>query len=198
LRNFINVTDVPPSPHLAYQVSLNDATLQYELIPIGSRWAQLALWILLALIPILTGMAAVIAYLQSFSQIKFNQTGVTDNFNSIPLWLRHGFKRLQKTMSRDSLALPKFQHSSGSAQAHRNAITSNSVISLSNVGGNRNDGNPLYADAGAPGRRTLLIATMEYDIEDWGIKIKIGWPGSHGSINVRHLVSSSNGLQLIC
>jgi hypothetical protein len=23
-------------------------------------------------------------------------------------------------------------------------------------------------------RRTVLIATMEYDIEDWGIKIKIG------------------------
>ena len=35
----------------------------------------------------------------------------------------------------------------------------------------------IAADAGAPYRRNVLIATMEYDIEDWNIKIKIGGLG---------------------
>ena len=37
-------------------------------------------------------------------------------------------------------------------------------------------GNPLHADLGGA-RRSVLVATMEYDIEDWAIKIKIGGLG---------------------
>ena len=197
LGNYINVTDVPRSPHLSYCISLNDATLRYELIPVGSRWAQLALWILLALIPILTGTAAIYAYLQSFSKIKFNRIGTADKHNFIPLGVLRGYKRLRETISRDNFAPPKFRHSSGPMEAYQNASISNSAVELSNVGGNRNEGNPLYADAGAPNRRTVLIATMEYDIEDWAIKIKIGGLGVMAQLMC---VSShiSNGLKLIC
>ncbi|KAJ9654948.1 hypothetical protein H2201_008910, partial [Coniosporium apollinis] len=101
LGNYINVTDAPRSPYLSYRISLNDATLHYELIP----------------------------------------TGV------------------------------------GPMEAYQNTSMGNSVVDLSHVGGDLNEVNPLSADAGAPNRRTVLIATMEYDIEDWEIKIKIGGLG---------------------
>jgi alpha-1,3-glucan synthase len=177
LGNFINVTDVPQAPHLSYRISLNDATLRYELISIGSRWAQLALWILLALIPLLTGIAAVYAYLQSFSQIKFNKVGIADQHGLIPWVVRRRFKRLQEKVSRDNAASPNFLHSPGPMNVYRRTSANNSVIELPRVSVYRNEGNPLHADAGAPNRRTVLIATMEYDIEDWGIKIKIGGLG---------------------
>ena len=40
-----------------------------------------------------------------------------------------------------------------------------------------------------PTRLTVLIATMEYDIEDWGIKVKIGGLGVMSSLmgkNLKH------------
>lgn len=40
----------------------------------------------------------------------------------------------------------------------------------------------LEADTGAPSRRTVLVATMEYHIEDWDIKIKIGGLGVMASL----------------
>ena len=41
----------------------------------------------------------------------------------------------------------------------------------------------------SPKRLTVLIATMEYDIEDWGIKVKIGGLGVMSSLmgkNLKH------------
>ena len=37
------------------------------------------------------------------------------------------------------------------------------------------------------GRRTVLIATMEYEIEDWAIKIKIGGLGVMSSLMANNL-----------
>ena len=38
-----------------------------------------------------------------------------------------------------------------------------------------------------PKRLTVLIATMEYEIEDWGIKVKIGGLGVMSSLMGKHL-----------
>lgn len=173
LGNYINITNPPESPHLAYLISLNDATLRYELLPVGNRWAQLALWILLALIPILTATAAVWAYLKSFYAVKFNQIGVSNKANIIPLRVRRQFRRIQETVSRDRPPVPKKLDGLGL----RNVSYNNSMLDVGAVAGRRTQGNILDADAGAPDRRTVLIATMEYDIEDWEIKIKIGGLG---------------------
>jgi len=173
LGNYINITNPPESPHLAYLISLNDATLRYELLPVGNRWAQLALWILLALIPILTATAAVWAYLKSFYAVKFNQIGVSNKANIIPLRVRRQFRRIQETVSRDHPPVPKKLDGLGL----RNVSYNNSMLDVGAVAGRRTQGNILDADAGAPDRRTVLIATMEYDIEDWEIKIKIGGLG---------------------
>ena len=40
----------------------------------------------------------------------------------------------------------------------------------------------LAAEVGSPSRRTVLVATMEYEIEDWSVKIKIGGLGVMASL----------------
>jgi alpha-1,3-glucan synthase len=171
LSDTFNVTKGPPSPYLAYRISVNDATLRYDLVPVGSRWAQMVLYFLLALIPVTTGAAAIFGYLKSFYAVKFNQVGVSDKHALIPLGIRRQFRRIHDTVSSNNLALPK----KGDGLGLRNVSASTSVVNLPAVAGQRGQG-MLDADAGGS-RRTVLIATMEYDIEDWEIKIKIGGLG---------------------
>lgn len=170
LSNVINVTGAPPFPHLAYRLTLDDATYRYALIPIGSAWNQLILYILLAMIPILSATASVWVYLKSFARVKFNKIGVSDKKNLIPLAMRRKFQRVREMVSTDhapSLTRSRFRDRSPSPPAPSLAFPKNSM----------HEGNPLLlADAGGK-RRTVLIATMEYDIEDWAIKIKIGGLG---------------------
>ena len=45
----------------------------------------------------------------------------------------------------------------------------------------------LVADTDAPNRRTVLIATIEYKIEDWNIKVKIGGLGVMASLMAKNL-----------
>ena len=174
LSNVINVTNVPASPHLAYHITLDDATYRYALIPVGSRWSQLALYILLVLIPVATATASVWVYLKSFAQVKFNPIGISDKKSLIPLALRRKFQHRLEMVSTDHFPIPKKARIHAALARFREspAATSTPAIpALNNVD------NALFADAGASNRRTVLIATMEYDIEDWAIKIKIGGLG---------------------
>ncbi len=66
INNVINITDPPPSPFLAWRIALSDADFRYWLTPIGSRWNQLATYILLGLFPILTGASAIWVFMKSF------------------------------------------------------------------------------------------------------------------------------------
>ncbi|KAF2214124.1 glycosyltransferase family 5 protein [Cercospora zeae-maydis SCOH1-5] len=105
-----NITnDGPNGTALAWRILFNDGDLRYYMVPVGNRYLQLVLWFLLAVIPILSAMAAVWAYMHYFYGVKFNEIGAG-------------------------------------------------------------------AMVDQP-RRTVLIATMEYDISDWNIKIKIGGLG---------------------
>lgn len=150
----LNITIDPPSPYLAWQFSLNDGTYRFNLIPVGSRWRQLTLFFLLWFIPVITGAAAVWAFMKSFYQVKFNQIGISDKKALIPLAVRRKFKRMDmRKTGHGANPLTKF--------GPRSMMQSQTA---------------LVGSMGAS-RRTVLIATMEYDIEDWGIKIKIGGLG---------------------
>jgi alpha-1,3-glucan synthase len=61
----LNITKGPPAPYLAWKLSLRDGDLRYEFLPIGNRWRQMALYIMLWVIPVLTGALGVWAFLQS-------------------------------------------------------------------------------------------------------------------------------------
>lgn len=136
----INITSVPPSPYLAYELQLDDGLLQYKVIPVGNQSVQLALYILFALVPLLSGILGVWLYMRSFYDVKFNESGVAMKVPFLSLL----FSRHRKLDDGDE------------------PIT---------------DLSPALATEMSEKRRCVLIATMEYDIEDWAIKIKIGGLG---------------------
>ena len=150
----VNITTNPPTPYLAWQFVLDDGTYVFQLLPIGNMYQQMAMYFLLWLIPVLTGAFGIWAFMKSFYQVKFNQTGVSDKRNYIPLAIRRRFKNRHMSDGESGNPLLKLGNKSGMLQS-KTALAAG-------MGGNR---------------RMVLIATMEYDIEDWAIKIKIGGLG---------------------
>ncbi|CAI7594598.1 unnamed protein product [Penicillium discolor] len=155
LSNVFNVTIPPPSPYLSFKLSVSDSDLKVYATPTGSRWVQLAIFIVLAIVPVATAVGAVFVYLKAFYQVKFNQIGVTEK--------RSSFAPLVGV-------LRKVAHRSSDREP-------NPGLALTDVGPFPSEGAGVVSATVNTPRRTVLIATMEYDIEDWGIKIKIGGLG---------------------
>ncbi len=55
----------PSSPFLTWHLEINDGTLKYEFTPAGNRWHQLIMFILMWIIPVLSGSLAIWGYLRS-------------------------------------------------------------------------------------------------------------------------------------
>ncbi|PGH35944.1 alpha-1,3-glucan synthase [[Emmonsia] crescens] len=152
-NTIINITSPPPLPYLAWMFSLDDGSLYFQLHPVGNQYHQLVLYILLWVIPILTAAVGIYVFMKSFYQVKFNQVGISDKRGFIPLALRRKFNKRALEESHSMNPLVKLANKSRFLQ-------STSAL----VGGSDH-------------RRTTLIATLEYHIQDWGIKIKIGGLG---------------------
>ncbi|KAL4897915.1 hypothetical protein BDV59DRAFT_198175 [Aspergillus ambiguus] len=157
----MNITDLPPSPYVAWNLRLDDGTLKVHLQPTGSQAIQLAVYILLWVVPIVTGIACVYAFVKTFYQVKFNQVGVSERKTILPLALRR-----QSNPNGKGEKINPFM---------RLASKSGFLQSTPAFGG------------GSARRRNILIATMEYDIEDWAIKIKIGGLGVMAQLMGKHL-----------
>ncbi|KAE8351049.1 hypothetical protein BDV28DRAFT_162594 [Aspergillus coremiiformis] len=156
----VNITDIPPSPYVAWNLGVDDGTLRIHLLPTGSRTIQMAVYFLLWFVPIATAISCVYAFVKSFYQVKFNQVGVSEKKTILPLALR---RKLNPDGSGVSInPFLRLASKSGFLQS----------TSAFGTGGSR--------------RRTL-IATMEYDIEDWAIKIKIGGLGVMAQLMGKHL-----------
>ena len=162
LANVVNITTFPESPYLAWRIFINDGDLRYYKIPFGSRAVQIIIFCLLASIPIITGIIGILTYLNVFYAVKFNEAGIRERHDILPLVVQQKLKlhrwvpdqvlnRLHLVDSTTAEALP------------------NELVAM-------NRPSPVGITAATP-RRTVLIATMEYDIEDWDIKIKIGGLG---------------------
>ncbi|KAK3937814.1 alpha-1,3-glucan synthase [Diplogelasinospora grovesii] len=148
-QNVINITDPPPMPYLAYKLVYNDATWRYQTVPAGNVWVQILLFVLLALMPVLLAGLAGLIYMRSFYQVKINKSGFAKQG-----WLPMKLSNLSKLDMKNI----------GGKSVEMSAITPPPSGVLSTLGA---DGH----------RRTVLIATMEYNIDDFGIKIKIGGLG---------------------
>ncbi|KAI9931074.1 hypothetical protein ASPWEDRAFT_124272 [Aspergillus wentii DTO 134E9] len=157
--NVINITDPPPFPHLGWTISLNDGNMRYEMIPVGSGWAQLVLFVLLWVVPILMGLAGVFIFIRSFYRVKHNTDGNVVKEDKLPLLV---WRKVKGQFTRED-------DSDGASE-----------VTVS----------PGMAIAGAAEqRRTVLIATMEYDIQDWALKVKIGGLGVMAQLmsqNLKH------------
>ncbi|KAL8980698.1 MAG: hypothetical protein Q9177_005804, partial [Variospora cf. flavescens] len=123
--------------------------------------------VLLALLPLAAGTLCCVAFMKFFYKVKFNELGMTEKSSLLP------FTR-PKLPDRDALQRSVANLFSESkletATPHPNSF-----------------GGALAAETGSPDRRTVLIATMEYEIEDWDIKIKIGGLGVMASLMAKNL-----------
>jgi alpha-1,3-glucan synthase len=164
---FINVTDVPPSPYLGWKLSLDDGTYRYDVLPVGNRLYQIIIFFIMWVVPLVTGVAAVWLYMTSFYKVKFNAIGANAGKGLIPLALRKKFRK-----GKDYESIYSVEDSPRRGRSRERASSHTGTI-------------PVVTG----GRRSVLIATMEYDIEDWAIKIKIGGLGVMAQ--VRHLNSTS-------
>jgi alpha-1,3-glucan synthase len=147
-----NLSSSPASPFLAYQMKLNDGTFRFHLVPVGSRLNQIILFALFWVVPIMTGVVSICTYMGAFYGVKFNETGVIKRKNLLPFF-RGTFERIPDNddkLPHDSKLKTRYLHSRRRSDTPMNNLSK---------------------------RRTVLIATMEYDIEDWTIKIKIGGLG---------------------
>ena len=61
----IQFNTTPPSPFLSWKLSINDESYDYEITPIGNRWNQLIMYMLMWVVPLLTGSLGACAYHQS-------------------------------------------------------------------------------------------------------------------------------------
>lgn len=152
----INITTVPPAPYLGWAIIVNDATLKFDVMPMGSQTIQITMYIILWLVPVITAVLAVYTYKFSFYEVKFNVIGVDYKLRS---WTSRVSTFLQKD-SKDKAVeevVEKDEPTEPNALVNSGAVmTQKSDVSV---------------------RRSVLIATIEYDIEDWEIKIKIGGLG---------------------
>ena len=160
--NAINVTAPPPMPYLGFRVIANDGNYNYQLEPAGSAWNQLVLAILIGTVPAITGLIGVWLFKRSFYKVKFNKVGVSE---------KHSFTEIL-----NSLLPGKYLASSQNSTVDEESHVVDGAM-----------GSALAADTGAPNRRTVLIATMEYEIEDWNIKVKIGGLGVMASLMGKNL-----------
>ncbi|KAL8938873.1 MAG: hypothetical protein Q9211_003009 [Gyalolechia sp. 1 TL-2023] len=161
-KNVLHFPRPASKRHLGYRLVVNDGNYHYSFRPIGDVWVQAVLAVLLALVPLVVGALSCIAFRTFFYKVKINKGGVMEKSEML-LFIR------PKLPDRDAL---------------RSSITSVfSAPKLSLASPQESGfGGALAAETGSPNRRTVLIATMEYEIEDWDIKIKIGGLGVMASL----------------
>ncbi|PYH55725.1 alpha-1,3-glucan synthase [Aspergillus niger CBS 101883] len=153
----INITAHPPSPYISWKLIIDDATQKFQLVPVGHQATQIAMFVLFWIVPPLSAAACFWVFLKSFYKVKFNQVGVDQKQSGFAIALRRRFER----------------KAPGGGDYNR----LNPIMRLANKSGLLQTATPFSAAAAAGKRRMVLIATMEYDIEDWAIKIKIGGLG---------------------
>ncbi|KGO47515.1 Glycosyl transferase, family 1 [Penicillium expansum] len=149
----INITLAPAKGYLSHKLYFDDGTLRFWLDPVGPQSTQIALFVLFWIIPFLTAVGCVYIFMKSFYKVKFNQVGVSEKQN-IPLAI---WNKIKSTTHRDP--------------------SSNPLMGLAKKSGFMQSTSALGGALASGKRRMVLIATMEYDIEDWAIKIKIGGLG---------------------
>lgn len=153
--NFLNMS-APPKPHLSWTLYLDDSTMTWYLAPEGREGVGATMYALLVSIPLITGTLAVLIFMWSFYGIKYNQYGVKAKTNYFPI-----FGGGKSSDSKDGVVMTEKKNIFGHSKHHGDII------------GWPEDKNK---------RRKVLIATLEYEIIDWKLKVKIGGLGVMSSL----------------
>ncbi|KAL1701405.1 glycoside hydrolase family 13 and glycosyltransferase family 5 protein [Schizophyllum commune] len=158
--NYLNMS-APPSPHLSWSLLVDDRTMTWTLKPRGHSSVGATCYALLLAIPLATGTLAVLIFMWSFYGIKHNQFGVEPKDKSYLPIIGGMFGRGSKNKSDED------------AGHHMTEKLFHGVKPNTEMIGWPEDKNK---------RRKVLIATLEYEIIDWKLKVKIGGLGVMSSL----------------
>jgi alpha-1,3-glucan synthase len=153
--NYLNIS-VPPAPHLAWNLYVNELSGAWTVEPIGHENITLAAFVLLAAIPVITAFAAALIFRYSFYSIKVNKWGMKPAKETSYFPIVGGHKEKDKDLSEK-----------GAVALHEKSSKQSKVIGWPEDPGKR---------------RKVLIATLEYEIIDWKLKVKIGGLGVMSSL----------------
>ncbi|KAK4704606.1 hypothetical protein P7C70_g1601, partial [Phenoliferia sp. Uapishka_3] len=161
--NYVNIT-APVSPHLAYTLMIDEATMRWSVIPRGHTFVSILLFFFLALVPPITGLIAVTAYRQAFYTVTYNRVGVKAP-RSLPSFFT-ALSGKSKGTGKSDLSANEF------GVAEKNYGAADEV----------HEGAVWPDDPTA--RRKVLIATLEYELIGIQppIKVKIGGLGVMSSL----------------
>ena len=152
----VNVTEGPEYPYLSYKFVLDDSNLRFDLVPRGDRRVQIAFYVLMIFAPIATGLTAVFFFIGAFYKVKFVEKGI---------------KKPTLTLS------GVIHHTKDTLKAKASAIKAQARSRRGSAASSDFGDNSFGLSDLPPKRRTVLIATVEYNIDDWNIKVKIGGLG---------------------
>ena len=158
--NYVNLS-APPPPHLAWTLIVDDRTMQWSLEPRGQAVVGATMYALLLAVPLLTGMFAVVVFMMSFYGIKVNKYGVKPS---------NPHSRYFPILGTFGKSVPDLKDPSAGAPISEKIF------------GHKHAGEIIGWPEDKNKRRKVLIATLEYEIMDWKLKVKIGGLGVMSSL----------------
>ena len=155
--NYVNLS-APPSPHLSWSLFIDDAQMTWSIQPRGEASVGAIMFALLTAIPIITGTLAAAVFMWSFYGIKHNRYGIKPkaSHNYFPI-IGLGNKSVSDLKETVPLTEKK-------------------------LFGHKNKAEIIGWPEDKNKRRKVLIATLEYEIIDWKLKVKIGGLGVMSSL----------------
>lgn len=163
-KNVINITE-PGMPYVGVRLIANDGNLRYWFQPVGSAWRQLIIFVLLAIVPLGTGPTVIWLFRKSFYDVKLNQHGIAEKSRSLT----------------GNFPIPSAVTLRKAANNKSSPCGSNPALETTTPP--QEGFSPLEEKRA----RTVLLATMEYEIEDWNLKVKIGGLGVMASLMAKNL-----------
>lgn len=203
---YINITQSSDMMHPAWEIHIDDATMKFKMQPTGSSLIQMIIFCLLILISFISAFLAILAYMKSFYKVKFNQLGSTlQEKISIPPALQRIYNILQpskRIILSDSGENEKDIENIGGIKKGKIFHSIDSTLSKLGLSSCSRSGSLMkdeesYDQSEQQRKRTILIGTIEYDTEDWNIKVKIGGMGSMGTFNGESFWSSKSHLACV-
>ncbi|KAE9411209.1 modular protein with glycoside hydrolase family 13 and glycosyltransferase family 5 domains [Gymnopus androsaceus JB14] len=154
--NYVNMS-APPYPSLSWSILVDDQTLTWTLQPRGKAVISMIVYGLLVSIPLITGTLAVLIFMLTFYGIDYNKYGVSKS----RYFAIFGDRKKAPASDLDSELALVDKKLSVHERKTREII-----------------GWPENKHK----RRMVLIATLEYEIMDWKLKVKIGGLGVMSSL----------------
>ncbi|KAG2151025.1 glycoside hydrolase family 13/glycosyltransferase family 5 protein [Suillus bovinus] len=157
--NYLNLS-APPYPALAWALIVDDATLAWTLEPRGQASVSAIMYTFLCSLPPITGVLAVVIFIYSFYGIRHNLYGVKTNWGASKCFSNIGSLGSKPTADFKECVTPIMEK----------------------IFGHKPNAEIIGWPEDKNKRRKVLIATLEYEIIDWKIKVKIGGLGVMSSL----------------